>query len=56
MGLAPQGKVKFDRVSAIRMLGLLPGTPARYFGPLLDAATGASTEGARPHLEPAVPA
>jgi HEAT repeat protein len=44
-GLKPPGGAPLDRVKAIRMLKLLPATPARYFGALLETATGSSRAG-----------
>lgn len=45
-GLQPQKGVKLSRVGAIRILSRLPKPPARYFGQLLEAATG-ETKGGR---------
>ena len=45
-GLRPQQGVKLSRLGAIRVLHRLPKTPARYFGQLLEAATG-ETKGGR---------
>ena len=45
-GLQPQKGVKLSRVGAIRVLSRLPKPPARYFGQLLEAATG-ETKGGR---------
>ena len=45
-GLKPQKGVKLSRVGAIRTLSRLPKPPARYFGQLLEAATG-ETKGGR---------
>jgi len=44
-GLAPSDEVQFDRTSAIRVLAMMPATPARYFAPLLEAATGETKAG-----------
>jgi HEAT repeat protein len=44
-GHKPESGVKLDRVAAIRVLTLLPATPARYFAPLLETATGVSRAG-----------
>jgi hypothetical protein len=44
-GLKPQGEVSLDRASAVRMLAMMPATPARYFAPLLEVATGESKAG-----------
>ena len=44
-GLKPQGKVKLGRPEAIRMLTALPKPPMRFFGPLLEAATGQTKAG-----------
>ncbi len=45
-GLRPQQHSKLGRIEAIRMLTVLPKAPNRYFGTLLEAATG-STKGGR---------
>jgi HEAT repeat protein len=45
LGLKPPGHVILDRVAAIRMLTYLPATPARYFVPFLEAATGETKAG-----------
>ena len=45
LGVKPQGPVKLDRAAAIGLLALLPATPARYFAPLLEAATGPTKAG-----------
>jgi HEAT repeat protein len=45
LGLKPEGAVKLDRAAAIRVLTALPATPARFFAPLLEAATGVSRDG-----------
>jgi len=44
-GLKPQRGVKLSRVGAIRVLYRLPKPPARYFGQLLEAATGETKSG-----------
>jgi uncharacterized protein DUF4132 len=44
-GLKPETGVKLNRAAAIRVLTLLPATPARFFAPLLEAATGVSRDG-----------
>jgi hypothetical protein len=44
-GLKPQGQVRLNRITAIEMLSLLPVAPARYFAPLLEAATGTTKAG-----------
>ncbi len=44
-GLKPQNGVKLSRVGAIRVLYRLPKPPARYFGQLLEAATGETKSG-----------
>src|SRR5262249_48590945 len=44
-GLKTPGPVKLDRVAAIQVLGLLPAAPARYFVPLLEAATSVTKAG-----------
>ncbi|MGO9486861.1 MAG: DUF4132 domain-containing protein [Rhodomicrobium sp.] len=60
LGLKPQGVAQLDRVGALFALGLLPATPARYFAPLLEAATGETKAGRKearallanaPHVE-----
>ena len=45
LGVKPQGPIKLERPAAIRLLALLPATPARYFAPLLEAATGETKSG-----------
>jgi HEAT repeat protein len=45
LGLKPQGQVILDRAAAIWMLTFLPATPARYFVPLLEAATSETKAG-----------
>ncbi len=44
-GMRPQGINKLSRTSAIRVLHRLPQAPARYFGALLEAATGETKAG-----------
>jgi hypothetical protein len=44
-GLAAPGDVKMDRAIAVQALTLLPATPARYFAPLLEIATGETKNG-----------
>jgi HEAT repeat protein len=44
-GLKPPGGAPLDRTKAIRMLKLLPATPARYFAALLETATGSARAG-----------
>ncbi len=44
-GLKPQNEIGLSRVAAIRVLSRLPKTPARYFGQLLEAATGETKSG-----------
>lgn len=44
-GLRPQNDEKLGKVGAIRYLQSLPKTPMRYFGPLLEIATGVSKAG-----------
>ena len=44
-GLKPTSVIKLSRVGAIRALNRLPEAPARYFGPLLEAATGETKSG-----------
>ncbi len=44
-GLQPQKGVKLSRVAAVRVLCRLPKPPARYFGQLLEAATGETKAG-----------
>ena len=44
-GLKPQNKVKVGRIEAIQMLTAFPQTPLRFFGPLLEAATGVTKAG-----------
>ena len=45
LGLARSDEVKLNRVAAIRYLSVLPRPPQRYFGVLLEAATGAGKLG-----------
>jgi hypothetical protein len=44
-GLKPQKDFKLSRVGAVRVLSRLPKPPARYFGQLLEAATGETKSG-----------
>jgi len=44
-GLRPQQNVKLSRTEAISMLTVLPKPPLRYFGSLLEAATGSTKAG-----------
>ncbi|MET0043754.1 MAG: DUF4132 domain-containing protein, partial [Candidatus Thiodiazotropha sp. 6PLUC3] len=44
-GLKPQTDIKLSRVGAIKVLYRLPKTPSRYFGQLLEAATGETKAG-----------
>jgi len=44
-GLKAPGEVKLDRATAVRVLALLPATPARYYAPLLEIATGENKNG-----------
>ncbi len=44
-GLRPQTGDRVNKVAAIRLLRRLPATPARYFRPLLDVATGETKAG-----------
>ena len=45
-GLKPQNGVKLSRIGGIKLLHRLPKPPVRYFGQLLEAATG-ETKGGR---------
>ena len=45
LGLRKVGDVKLNRVAAIRYLTVMPKAPRRYFGPLLEAATGTGKMG-----------
>lgn len=45
LGLAPKDKITFNKAQAVRLLQRLPKTPLRYFGPLLEIATGESKTG-----------
>ena len=45
LGLRKIGDVKLNRVAAIRYLTVMPKAPRRYFGPLLEAATGTGKMG-----------
>ncbi len=45
MGLRPVTQEPVSRVAAICYIAVLPKTPSRYFGPLLEAATGTAKAG-----------
>jgi len=45
LGIKPHTKVKLGRTDAIQLLAALPKPPLRYFGPLLEAATGQKKAG-----------
>lgn len=45
LGLKPESAAKLSSVQAIRLLTLFPKTPMRYFGVLLEAATGEGKRG-----------
>ncbi|MDJ0911282.1 MAG: DUF4132 domain-containing protein [Woeseiaceae bacterium] len=45
VGMRPKDQVDLSRTSAIRLLSRLPQAPARYFGALLEAATGETKAG-----------
>lgn len=45
LGLAPKGDVGTDRLFAVQLLQRMPKTPMRYFGPLLEIATGEGKAG-----------
>lgn len=45
LGLAPKGTASFNKALAVRLLQRLPKTPLRYFGPLLEIATGEGKTG-----------
>lgn len=44
-GLGASGESRLSKLAAIRALQCLPATPARYFRPLLDIATGTTKAG-----------
>lgn len=45
LGLAPKGDVGTDRLFAVQLLQRMPKTPMRYFGPVLEIATGEGKAG-----------
>ena len=44
-GIAPSDGLKLDRLAALHCLSQMPKPPMRYFGALLDAATGERKQG-----------
>src|SRR5205814_4020030 len=45
LGVSTESVEKLDRATTIGILKLLPATPARFFAPLLDVATGVTQAG-----------